>query len=178
MALDSHEADLRATASQIMHTCLQSAFQEWAHRTSPAEWDDWQTQAPSTNTQWLSAVEHLQARAQKMIIEANDYRLWWFVRTHLIVEMRNAGIGRLKLPQDWGHCEVAKALVPDMSDCVPLWTKSAGNSLKTILKQWQHTEPLDNLTCFACLLGDSAIDKHITDEFRSASHAITKNEPG
>jgi len=41
MGLDSHEADLRATASQIMHTCFQSAFQEWAHRTSPAEWNDW-----------------------------------------------------------------------------------------------------------------------------------------
>ena len=36
MGLDSHEADLRATASQIMHTCLQSAFQERAHLTSPA----------------------------------------------------------------------------------------------------------------------------------------------
>ena len=41
MGLDSHEADLRATASQIMHTGLQSAFQEWAHRTSPADWEDW-----------------------------------------------------------------------------------------------------------------------------------------
>ena len=41
MGLDSHEADLRATASQIMHTCCQSALQEWAHRTRPSEWNDW-----------------------------------------------------------------------------------------------------------------------------------------
>ena len=41
MGLDSHEADLRATASQNMHTCCQSAFQESAHRANPAEWHDW-----------------------------------------------------------------------------------------------------------------------------------------
>ena len=40
-----------------------------------------ETQAPSTNTQWLSAVEHVQARAQKMRIKATDYRFWWLVRT-------------------------------------------------------------------------------------------------
>jgi hypothetical protein len=151
MGLDSHEADLRATASQIMHTCFQTEFQEWAHSTSPADWEDWKihvdrnvlchlsltvwglregscvrphrhkslgvqnqdgewyglasgahtgqdqrhrmnrlhlvgiilwdTQAPSTNTQWLSAVEHVQARAQQMRINATDYHLWWLVRT-------------------------------------------------------------------------------------------------
>ena len=31
-----------------------------------------ETQAPSTNTQWLSAVEHVQARAQRMRIKATD----------------------------------------------------------------------------------------------------------
>jgi hypothetical protein len=41
MGLDSHEADLRATASQIVHTCFQAAFQEWAGNTSPTDWDDW-----------------------------------------------------------------------------------------------------------------------------------------
>ena len=41
MGLDSHEADLRATASQIMHTCFQTAFQEWARHTEPTEWEDW-----------------------------------------------------------------------------------------------------------------------------------------
>ena len=80
---------------------------------------------------------------------------------------------RLKLQQDWGQEEVAKAMVPDMSQWVPLWMKSAGNSLKTLLKQLQYTDPLELLTCFACVLGDSAIDKHSTDELRSASHAIT-----
>jgi hypothetical protein len=133
-----------------------------------------ETHAPSTNTQWLSAVEHVQARAQKMRIKATDYHFWWLVRTHLIVEMRHAGIDRLKLQQDWGQHEVAKALVPDMSDWAPMWTKRAGNSLNILLKQLQYTEPLELLTCFACLLGDSAIDKHSTDELRSASHAITK----
>jgi len=41
MGLDSHEADLRATASQIMHTCFQAAFQEWARKTIPADLEDW-----------------------------------------------------------------------------------------------------------------------------------------
>ena len=50
----------------------------------------------------------------------------------------------------------------------------AGNSLEILLKPLQYTEPLELLTCFARLLGDSAIDNHSTDELRSASHAITK----
>ena len=90
------------------------------------------------------------------------------------MEMRHAGIARLKLQQDWGQHEVAKALVPDMSDSVPMWTKRAGNSLKTLLKQLHYTEPLELLTCLACLLGDSAVDNHSTYELRRASHAITK----
>ena len=73
-----------------------------------------ETQAPSTNTQWLSTMEHAGARAQQMRIHATDYHFWWLVRTLLIVEMRHAGIDRLKLQQDWGQREVAKALVPDM----------------------------------------------------------------
>jgi len=88
--------------------------------------------------------------------------------------MRHAGIGRLKLKQDWGQPEDTKALVPDMSDWVPMWTKRAVNSWKILLKRFQYTEPLDLLTCFACLLGDSAIDKHSTDGIRSVRHAITK----
>jgi hypothetical protein len=109
-----------------------------------------------------------------MRIKATDYDFWWLVRAHLIVEMRHAGIGRLKLQQDWGQHEVAKALVPDMNKWVSMWIKRVGNSLKILLKQLQYTEPLKLLTCFACLLGNSAIDKHSTDELRSASHAITK----
>ena len=90
------------------------------------------------------------------------------------MEMCHAGIDRLKLQQDWGQHKVAKALVPDISDWVPLWTKRAGNSFNILSKQLQYTEPLELLTCFACLLGDSAIEKHSTYGLRSASHAITK----
>ena len=61
-----------------------------------------ETQAPSTNAQWLSTVEHVGARAQQMRIQATDYHFWWLVRTHLIVEMRHAGVDRSKLQQDWG----------------------------------------------------------------------------
>ena len=91
-----------------------------------------ETQAPSTNTQWLNTEEHVGARAQQMGIHAIDYIFWWLVRTHLIVEIRHAGIDRLKLQQDWGREEVAKAMVPDMSERVPLWMKSAGNPLQTL----------------------------------------------
>ena len=41
--LDSHEQDLKATASQIMFTCHQTAFQVWARHREPATWDDWKT---------------------------------------------------------------------------------------------------------------------------------------
>ena len=133
-----------------------------------------ETQAPSTNTQWFSAVEHVQARAQQMRIKVTDYHFWWLVRTHMIVEMRHASIDRFQLQQDWGRREGAKALSPDMSDWTPMWTKRARNSLNTLLKELQYTEPFELFTCFACLLGDSAIDKHSTDELRSASHVITK----
>ena len=76
-----------------------------------------------------------------MRIKAADYHVWWLVRTHLIVEMRHAGIDRLKLQQDWGQHEVAKALVPDMSDWVPMWTERGGNSLNILLKQLHYAEP-------------------------------------
>ncbi len=41
MGLGSHGADLRATTSQIMHTCFQAAFQECARNASPAYLEDW-----------------------------------------------------------------------------------------------------------------------------------------
>ena len=40
VGLDSHEADLRATASQIMYTCFQTAFHVWARHAEPTDWDD------------------------------------------------------------------------------------------------------------------------------------------
>ena len=64
----------------------------------------------------------------------------------MIVEMRHAGIYRLKLQQNWGQHEVAKALVPDMNNWVSMWIKRAGNSLKRLLKQLHYTEPLELLT--------------------------------
>ena len=72
-----------------------------------------------------------------MRIKAIDYHFWWLVRTHLIVDMRHAGIDRLKLQQDWDQREVEKALVPDMNMWVSMWIKRAGNSLKILLKQLQ-----------------------------------------
>ena len=119
-------------------------------------------------------MEHVKARAHQMRAKATDNLVWWLVRTQLIVEMRHASIDRLKLQKDWGRHEVVKALVPDMGDLVPMWTKRAGNSLNILLKQTQYTEPLELLTCCACLLGDLAIDTHSTYELSSASHAITK----
>ena len=39
--LDSTEADLRATARHIMHTCFHAACHEWARKTIPADLEDW-----------------------------------------------------------------------------------------------------------------------------------------
>ena len=41
--IGSHEQDLRATASQIVYTCFQTAFQVWARHAEPTQWDDWKT---------------------------------------------------------------------------------------------------------------------------------------
>ena len=120
-------------------------------------------------------MEHVRARARQISIKLTGYNFWWLVRTHLTVEMRHAGIDRLKLQPDWGQREVAKGLVPDMNTWVPMRINRARNSLNILLQQLQYTEPLELLICFACLLGDSAIDKHSTDWLLSASHAITKD---
>ena len=68
-----------------------------------------------------------------MRIKATDYHVWWLVRAHLIVEMRHAGIGRLKLQQEWGQREVAKALVPDMNSWVSMWIKESWELLEEIV---------------------------------------------
>ena len=52
----------------------------------------------------------------------------------MIVEMRHACIDKLKLQQDLGQHDVVKALVPDMSDWVPMWTKRAGNSFEVFIE--------------------------------------------
>ena len=65
------------------------------------------------------------------------------------MEVRHAGIDSFEATADFfggGQHEVAKALVPDMSDWVPLWTKRAGGSLNTLLKQLQYTGPLELFT--------------------------------
>jgi hypothetical protein len=122
-----------------------------------------ETHAPSTSTQWLSAVEHVQVRAQQMRIKATDYHLLVVGQDPFDSGDASCRHWQVGATAGLGQREVAKALVPDMSDWVPMWTKRAGNSLKRLWKHLQYTEPMELLTCFACLLGDSAIDNTSTD---------------
>ena len=110
-----------------------------------------------------------------MKVEATDYHFWWMVRAHLLVEMRHKGIQRLKVCKDWSRQQVTKAMVPDRSAWLDSWMKNmAGDSLKTLLRKLDFQEPLEMLSCFACILGDSAIDQHPTDALLAKRPEIIK----
>ena len=118
------------------------------------------TAIPETNAQWLTAMEDVSERASRANIATTSYHFFWVVRLHLIVGMRHHGIPKLKITTDWSHKEVAAALVPDQSEWLTLWmTSLADDSLKVLIQKLNYREPLEMLSCFACILGDSAFDQ-------------------
>ena len=126
---------------------------------------------PRTNKQWREVLTQVRQRAPVMKLgkaEDKDYHLWWLVRIYLIVEMRHAGIDRLSVVEDWSASQVSLAMLPDRSEWVQCWLRIAGDSLKTLLKKLSYREPLEMLSCCACILGDSSIDKFPTEALEAA----------
>ena len=88
------------------------------------------------------------------------------VNVYMIVEVRHKGIKELRVTIDWSHEEVAEAMLPDQSEWLGLWVrKVAEDSLKGLIKQL--------LSCFECILGDSALDKFSLECLSKGAAAIS-----
>lgn len=130
---------------------------------------------PTNNKEWLDCLTMVEMRASGMKLEATDYHFWWLVRAYMLVEMRHKGIQRLTVCQDWSRQHIGKAMVPDRSAWLDTWMVSvAGDSLRTLLRKLDFQEPVELLSCFACILGDSAIDQHSTDSLLARRSEIIK----
>lgn len=128
---------------------------------------------PRTNAQWLSEFRAARTRAQQYKLNHEGYHWDWLVRTRLVVEMRNAGIKRLSVDVDWDSDQVVQAMLPDQSDWLQMWMTKTNNSLKQLLKALDFKEPLEMLSCFACVLGDislhdASIDQTTCNQIREA----------
>ena len=89
--------------------------------------------------------------------------------------MRHRGIERLSVTADWDKDAFASAMVPDMNEWLSIWMASPEiGSLKVLLSRLAYREPLEMLSCYCCILGDSEIDQYSTDELDAAQVAIGK----
>ena len=130
---------------------------------------------PRDNVEWLNSVRAASERAKLDEIPTPDYHWPWLIRTYLIVEMRHQGIKRLEVKRDWCQDELTEALQPDRSKWISLWMSSlAGGSLKKLLRKLDFVEPLEMLSCYACLLGDNAIESIDADKLNHCVSAIAR----
>ena len=134
---------------------------------------------PRTNQEWLASMQDFGRRCADAGINSgkteNHYQFWWLARVHLIVEMRHRRIERLRVVADWDKDEVTMAMVLDMSDWLTTWITAAqveAMSLKQLLSKLSYREPLEMLSCFCCILGDTSIDRFSIEELQSARDAI------
>ena len=89
--------------------------------------------------------------------------------------MRHHGIMQLQITAEWGLTEVAEALVPDQRRQLHVWmTALAGHSLKKLVKMLAYSEPLEMLSCFACILGDNAIIDIPETRIRALTYGIQR----
>ena len=113
---------------------------------------------PQTSSEWIDAVRKAHRGAVHFNITASPYHWPWLVRLYLIVEMRHRGITRLRVNQDWGWEETAEATQPDQCKWIQYWmTTVASNSIKKLMNVLAYREPLELLSCFACIFGDNSI---------------------
>ena len=128
---------------------------------------------PSDNVEWLNALRAASQKAKLDGIPTPDYHWPWLIRTYLILEMRHHGIKRLAVKADWGHDALAEALQPDQSKWMATWMSSfAGDSLRKLLRILAFVEPLEMLSCYACLLGDNAITDIDMEKLKDEVSAI------
>ena len=83
------------------------------------------------------------------------YHWPWYVRSHLLVEMRAAGIRSLVMDGDMGATQFA-AMFPDMGGWVQAYSTD-GSSLQEIMARLQYKGPVKLLTMHLCLCGDAAV---------------------
>ena len=83
------------------------------------------------------------------------YHWPWYVRSHLLVEMRAAGIPRLVVDRDVGATQFA-AMFPDQGRWVKAYSAD-GSSLQGIVARLQYKGPVELLTMHLCLCGDAAV---------------------
>ena len=86
------------------------------------------------------------------------YKWPWLARSYLLGEMRHRGIDRLKVAVDWTRQDVVAACRPDQCGWLPRWMRAqAGDSLRRLIAILKYKEPLELLSCFACVMGDEQL---------------------
>ena len=131
------------------------------------------TTVPKTNAEWLNEFRFAKERASQNQLSHEGYHWNWLVRTRLWVEMRRAGIKRLKVTDDWGSEQVAEAMLPDQSEWLSCWmTEFTKDSLKGLLMKLNYKGPLEMLSCFACVLGDNALQDVSAEQLKKYRRQI------
>ncbi len=130
---------------------------------------------PHTNKEWAEALTKADTVADAWECKRSAYHWPWLVRVYLIAEMRHAGVHALQVTQDWKEKKLRQALKPDQSEWLPLWlSRLARGSLKRLLRRLKFKEPLELLSCFACVMADAGIMSYTTEELRQNTERIAK----
>jgi len=128
---------------------------------------------PQTNAQWVEAKSMADTRAKQQMLPRPVYKWPWLVRSYLLVEMRHRGINRLTVTIDWTGQEVVAACRPDQCRWLPRWMRAlAGDSLTRLIAILKYQEPLELLSCFACVMGDEQLVTLSVDTIVQKLHAI------
>ena len=102
-----------------------------------------------------------------------EYKWPWLVRSYSLVEMRHRGINRLTVTIDWAGQEIVAACRPDQGRWLPRWMRAlADDSLTRLLAILHYKEPLELLSCFACVMGDEQLVTLSVDAIVHKLHAI------
>ena len=133
-------------------------------------------QIPRTSSEWIKAMRRAKDGATYFGIPMSDYHWPWLVRAYVIVEMRYQRIERLRIDCDWGIDELKDALKPDQCAWLHRWLSSAvaSNSLRKLLRALAYDEPLEMLSCFACVFGDSSVMQTPVDKVCSHMQSIVR----
>ena len=99
------------------------------------------------------------------------YELGWYIRTHLLVEMRAAGISSLKVDPGASAREFARSL-PDQSQWVRAMAGGASGTLQAAMRACQHDGPAELFSMYARLFGDNAVLKLPVEFFRDNVRAL------
>ena len=120
-------------------------------------------------------MQKADAAAEVWELNRSAYHWPWLVRVYLIAEMRHAGVESLTVARDWNVEQLQQALRPDQNEWLPVWmTGVAQSSLKKLLRRLRFVEPLELLSCFACIMSDSTVMSHSLANLRQHTEQIEK----